>query len=211
MKKTLCAAMLTVTLLACKPAAPEKAAGPGGPKPPKKNPVVVVVDLERVVKETKVSQQIQADLSAWGENMRREIQGKAELLKQKDGEFRAQAPKMSPDLRATRIHELEAMQQELQQLQSQAQQELERRRNLAGQKMTENFQPLVSQLARENGWDVVLNKSEQFTIFSNDVMDQTDFVIQRLNAAPQEKPAIAAPSAGSTPGALAPQPPGAGK
>ena len=211
MKKTLLAALLILPLLACKPAAPEKAAGPGAPKPAKKNPVVVVVDLERVVKETKLSQQIQAELNAWGENMRHEIQGKAELLKQKDGEFRAQAPKMSPEQRAARIRELETMQQELQQLQSQAQQELDRRRSLAGQKMTEKFQPLVSQLARDNGWDVVLNKSEQFTIFSTEVMDQTDFVIQRLNAAPQEKPAATAPSAGPAPGDLAPQPAGPGK
>jgi outer membrane protein len=211
MKKIVLTALFIIPLLACKPAAPTKPLGQGAPKPPKKNPVVVMVDQEKVVKEAKVSQEIQAELSALSENMRREIQGKAEILKQKDSEFRAQAPRLSADQRAARIHELESMQQELQQLQSQAQQELDRRRNLAGQKMTETFQPLVSQLARENGWDVVLNKSEQFTIFSDEAMDQTDYVIQRLNAAPQEKPGAGTPPGGPAPSSQVPQLPGAGK
>lgn len=211
MKKIVLTALLIIPLLCCKPPAPAKPVGQGAPKPPKKNPVVVMVDLEKVVKEAKVSQEIQAELSAWGENMRREIQGKADILKQKDSEFRAQAQRLSPDQRAARIHELESMQQELQQLQSQAQQELDRRRNLAGQKMTEQFQPLVSQLAKDNGWDVVLNKSEQITIFSDEAMDQTDYVIQRLNSAPQEKPGVGTPPGGPAPSTQAPHLPGAGK
>lgn len=201
MKKIACIALMAFSLLACKEAAPEKAPVQGGAKPPKKNLVVVVVDLEKVVKEAKLSQEIQADLGIWSENMRRDIQAKADLLKRKDGEFRAQAARMSPDQRAARIQELDSMQQELQQLQNQAQQELERRRGIAGQRMTEKFEPLVQKLAKENGWDVVLNRSEQITIFSNDALDQTDFVIKRLNEMPQEKPADASapPPAGQVP------------
>jgi len=208
MKKSLGAALLVLALLACKPAQTEKAAGPGAPKPPKRNLVIVFVDIEKVVKEAKVSQQIQAELSAWSENMRREIQAKADVLKQKDAEFRAVAGRMSPDQRSARIQELESMQQELQQLQGQAQQELEKRRSLAGQKMTEQFEPLIRKLAKDNGWDVVLNRSEQISVFSDEALDQTDYVIQRLNADHPGQPAAGTPPASPLPGGQVPALPG---
>lgn len=203
MRKIALAALLLVWFAACKTAAPEKAAGQPAPKPPKKNPVVVVLDVERVVKETKISQEIQDELNAWGQNMQAQLQAKAETLKQKDAEFRAAAMRLSPEQRNRKISELEAMQQELQQLQSQAQQEFERRQGLAGQKMSEKFEPLVKKLAGENGWDVVLNKTGQNTIFTNDALDQTDYVIQHLNSAPANQGAKE-PKASPSPGAQEP-------
>jgi outer membrane protein len=205
MKKIALAALLLAWLAACKTAGPEKAAGQPAPKPPKKNPVVVVVDVERIVKETKMSQDIQNELNAWGQNMQAQLQAKAEAFKQKDAEFRAEAIRLSPQQRDQRIRELEAMQQDLQQLQAQAQQEFERRQGLAGQKMSEKFEPLVRTLASENGWDVVLNKAAQNTIFANDALDQTDYVIQRLNSTggipgskePAPAPATGAPATGA--------------
>jgi outer membrane protein len=200
MKKLALAALLLAWLAACKTAGPEKVEGQPAPKPPKRNPVVVVVDVERIVKETKMSQDIQNELNAWGQGMQAQLQAKAEAFKQKDAEFRAEAMRLSPQLRDQRIRELEAMQQDLQQLQGQAQQEFERRQSLAGQKMSEKFEPLVRTLAGENGWDVVLNKAAQNTIFANDALDQTDYVIQRLNSAarnPGSKEPAAEPAAGS--------------
>lgn len=187
MKKIALAALLLVWFAACKTPGPEKAAGQPAPKPPKKNPVLVVLDVERIVKETKISQDIQDELNTWGQDMQAQLRSKAETLRQKDAQFRAEAARLSPPQRDERIRELEGMQQELQQLQNQAQQEFERRQGLAGQKMSEKFEPLVRKLANENGWDVVLNKSGQNTIFTNDALDQTDFVIQHLNSLPATK------------------------
>lgn len=185
MNKSVYALTLAVCLslsLACKPPAPAAPATPGGnaaAKPAKANPVVVVLDMDRLMGDSNMSKGLHEELKSWAEGKQAELKARAEFI-QKAEQAKAKGPA-----------EVEGMKRELFQMQEMAKQEFQQRQVEAADRMKKTFDPLVQSLAKENGWDVVLNKSEQLTIYAGDALDQTDFVLARLNAAPAH---TAAPS-----------------
>ncbi len=183
MRKAFYAAALIAAFaltLACKPASTSTpATGGTGAKPAKANPVIVVLNVERIMHESKLSKDIQADLKSWAEGIQGQLQSHAEVIRKAEAD-KSKSPK-----------ELDAMKSELFQMQQQAKNEFQQRQEAAADQMKKAFDPLVQRLAKENGWDVVLNENEQITIFASNALDQTDFVIQQLNAAPAPSPAPA--------------------
>jgi Skp family chaperone for outer membrane proteins len=172
-------------LAACKgPSTPVPTTGAAGAKPVKTNPVVVVLDMDHLIGDSEMSKSFGSELRAWGEGKQAELQARAQAIQ------RAQAAQAKPA-------EVEAMKRDLFQAQEMAKQELQRRQVEAAERLREVFDPLVRSLAEENGWDVVLSKGGQGTVYAGDALDQTDFVLARLNAA------AAAPAAPA--GAVAPQ------
>jgi Skp family chaperone for outer membrane proteins len=187
MKRITATAALAAGLLlaGCKgPSTSTPAAGTAGPKPLKANPVVVVLDMERLIGDSELSKNLGSELRSWGEGKQAELQARAQSIQ------RAQAGQAKPA-------EVDAMKRELYQMQEMAKQEYQQRQVDAAERLKTIFDPLVRSLAEENGWDVVLSKNSQGTIYAGEALDQTDFVLARLNAAP------AAPAAPA--GAVAPQ------
>jgi Skp family chaperone for outer membrane proteins len=159
-------------LAACKgPSAPATPSGSAGPKPAKANPVVVVLDMNRLIGESQLSKTIDQELRSWAEAKQAELQGRAQSAQQALGTGAKPA-------------EVEAMKRELYRMQEAAKQEFQQRQTAAAERLKQAFDPLIQSLAKENGWDVVLNKNEQLTIYVGETLDQTDFVLARLNAAP---------------------------
>ena len=183
MKKTFALILVACFALACKTAGPAatSTSGSKGAKPAKANPVVVVVDVERIMKEAKLAKGLQEELKTWAEGMQGQLRTRAEEIQ------KAEAAKSKP------AKEIDAQKQELFQMQQMAKQEFQGRQESAADRMKKAFDPLMQTLAKENGWDVILNKNEQVTIFASDAIDQTDFVIQSLDAAPAPAPAAPAP------------------
>jgi Skp family chaperone for outer membrane proteins len=185
MKRIVTTAALAAGLLlaACKgPSAPATAGGNASPKPLKANPVVVVLDMNRLIGESALSKTIDQELRSWAGSKQAELQARAQSIQ------RAEAAQAKPA-------EVDAMKRELYQVQEMAKQEFQQRQAGAADRMKKAFDPLVQSLAKENGWDVVLNKSDQVTIYAGDALDQTDFVLARLNAAPAPSAAPVAPAA----------------
>jgi len=184
MNKSVYAAVLAAGLLlaACKGASsPATPGGNSGAKPAKANPVVVVLDMDRLMGDSNLSKGLHEELKAWAEGKQAELKARAEAIQ------RAEAAKAKPA-------ELEAMKRDLFQMQEMAKQEFQQRQTGAADRMKKTFDPLVQSLAKENGWDVVLNKNEQLTIFAGDALDQTDFVLARLNKASDAKAPAASPA-----------------
>jgi outer membrane protein len=173
MKKLWMIAFAAFLIVACKGGGENApagvAAGVEGPKPPKKNPVVVVLDIERIIKESKMSHQLQSDLQSWADSTRSQLQSTAEEIHKAETDGKIPAK------------QLEGLKERLYQAQEQAKQEYQRRQDEAGEQMKKTFDPLIQTLAKENGWDIVLNKADQITIWTSDVLDQTDYVIHRLD------------------------------
>lgn len=175
-------AVCLTSFLACKPAAPAAPAVSGGnvaAKPAKANPVVVVLDMDRLMGESNLSKGLHEELKAWAEAKQGELKARADAIQ------KAEAAKTKP------AAEIEGMKRELFQMQEMAKQEFQQRQVEAAERMKKTFDPLVQSLAKENGWDVVLNKSEQLAIYTGDALDQTEFVLARLNVAPATAPAPA--------------------
>jgi Skp family chaperone for outer membrane proteins len=183
MTRKLATATLAAGLLlaSCKgPSTPAADGGKGGPKPPKANPVVVVLDMGRLMSESALFQSLQQELKTWAEGKQNDLRTRAQALQ-------AQSAGMKPA-------EVEAARRQLLQEQEIAKQEFQRRQGEAADRMKKAFEPVIQSLAKENGWDVVLNKNEQLTIFVGEALDQTDFVLARFNATPTGAAAPAAPA-----------------
>ncbi len=173
MKWTTAPALLATALLlaSCQapPASTPTATGDGA-KPAKANPVIVVVDLEHLVEASDFSKRLNDELKGWAEAKQGELAAHAQRLQQSH----STPPKPA---------EVEALRREMFGLQERAKQEFQQRQGEAGERMRATLDPLLKDLAAANGWDVVLNKNEQITVFAGDALDQTDFVLARLNAA----------------------------
>jgi len=173
MKKTLLAASLLACLtLACKaPSAPATPSGGASAKPAKANPVVVVLDMNRLMGDSNLSKSLHEELKTWAENKQSELKARAEALQQ------AEAAREKPAV-------TEAMKRDLFQMQEMAKQEFQQRQEEAADRMKKAFDPLVQALAKENGWDVILNRTAEGTIYTGEALDQTDYVLAKLNASP---------------------------
>jgi|WetSurMetagenome_2_1015567.scaffolds.fasta_scaffold19591_3 outer membrane protein len=177
MKKTLLAVtFLACTALACKSTgAPATKAGEGGPKPAKANPVVVVLNMDKIMGESTLSKSLHTELKAWADAKQSELRSKTEAIQA------ALANK------SKKPAEIDGMKRDLMQFQEAANQEYKQRQTSAADRMKGTFGPLVVSLAKENGWDVVINKSSDATIYTGEALDQTDFVLAKLNAALDKK------------------------
>ncbi len=169
MKKILLLALAVSLFVGCAKGPAGKAASADGAKPAVKNPVVVVLDVQRIMKEAKPSQEIQKNLNDWAESTMAEMRAKMEAF---------QKAKAEKKFSRTR---LAAMEKDLQDLRQKDNEEYQKRRQAAADKMKGIMDPLIEKLAKENGWDVILNKVDQVTIWSSSALDQTDYVIQQIN------------------------------
>ena len=183
----LSAALMAVASLAADTRQPASAQ----PTPIPTNRPVVVLDGLKIYHESKLSLQLQKDLQGWQETAKAEMQPKIDDLRKRQAELQDQASKLSPADKEKKTKEMQDLQQALYQQQRQLQQEGQERQRAASQKFQAALSPIVEQLARENGWDVVLNKSEQTAVWTNSAVDITDVVLRRMDAA---TPAPAAPA-----------------
>lgn len=162
-------------------------------KPTKKSVVVVVLDMPRVVRESNLSKTVQADFQAWGEGVKAGLQPKANALQAKQAALQSDGAKLTPERKQAAEKEIADLQGELAQAQQKAQQEYQQRQQAAEVRLRTAFDPVLDAVAKENGWDIILNKADRL-VWSSDAVDQTEIVLARFNAA-YPAPSAPAPSA----------------
>jgi Skp family chaperone for outer membrane proteins len=194
-KRTCVAAVLAATL--CLAAAAPAAAKV---KPTKQKVVVVVVDMNKIFQESKLSKQIQAEFKAWDDGIRLQAQPKLDLLKQKQQALEAGKATL-PEAERTKLEkEIQGIQQEVSQIQAKARQEYQERQNAAAQRMQAKLAPILEALGAEYGWDVVVSRGEQNILWSSEAVDHTETLMERMNAETPDAPAPApAPAPAATP------------
>jgi Skp family chaperone for outer membrane proteins len=162
--RTLLLASGLAALLAC-----------GGPKAP----VVVVVNVDRVAKESARGKQVIKEVEEFAGS----VEGKLSALLQQL-QAASQDPRRNPA-------ELAQMKQQWAQVNQQAQEQVEARQRKAEADIHGMIEESLKTLAREQGWDLVLRKDPRISPWSSDALDKTDLVIKRLDAAAPPAPASA--------------------
>lgn len=140
---------------------------------------VIIVDLQRVLREALSVQALQAQISAAREAFQAEIRQREEVLRQLDQDLAKERPNLSPEDYAERK---QALADELASLQSAVQ---TRRRQL-DQAMNEGMRqvqtallPIIQALAEERGADLVLVKTS--IVLARPGLEITDAALERLN------------------------------
>lgn len=198
MKK--CALLLAALLVssAAFAADPAKPA-PKAPKPTKKNPVVVFVDMRRVLDESALFQRIQANLKAAEEAAAAASKPKMKEYSEKRLVYMSQESKMTPEEKEKLGRELQALQQETGDMQQRLKADLQSRQGEANKLFGQVLEEVGGALSKEFGWDAIVNKAPDIAMWTSEAVDQTDLVIERLNARPFPNHPLAAAPAPSAP------------
>jgi outer membrane protein len=139
---------------------------------------VALVDLQRVLNETKAGKKARRDLESSSKK-------KQEKLDKKRRQLEAEASKLgqlSGDKLAQAQEKLQQDSMELQSMLYTLQTELAEQEQKLLEKIYANSQKLVSKMASERGFDVAIVRDPMTIIYTDDRLDITDDLIKRYNA-----------------------------
>ena len=189
-------------------------------------PRVAVIDMARVSAESALGksyasqlEKLQNDINAAATSKQTELGKLDAALKTLQEELEKQGSVLSPEARDKKQQDIVRKTRERQAYLEDGQGEINRMRERAQQQaqaingeFQQKVRPLVEQVAKDKGLDLVLDSQVAYTI--NRDFDITRDVIAKADEAEKAKPAAAAPAAPKTPPAAAapaaPKPPSAG-
>ncbi len=151
-------------------AAPVEAAVPQTKK-------IALVDLQRVLMETSQGKTAKADLEKAVAKSTAKLERKAAELQKSYEDLQAKANLLSQDVLYKRQQDLMIAEQELQQLYVEAQEDLAKKEGLLMEKIYKNASTVVSQMAKDEGIQIVLVRSELTVLYANPQLDITNKVI----------------------------------
>jgi outer membrane protein len=151
-------------------AAPAEAAVPNAKK-------IALVDLQRVLLETSQGKSAKQDLEKAVAKSTAKLERKAAELQKQYEDLRAKATMLAESELYKRQQDLIISEQELQQLYAEAQEELAKKEGLLMEKIYKNASTVVTQMAKDEGIQIVLVRSELTVLFANPQLDITNKVI----------------------------------
>ena len=162
-------------------------------KPTKKSPTVVFVDVRRILQESTLFQHLQANLKAADEAASAATKPKFQELNERRMAYMAQESKMTPEEKEKHGRELQALQQEAGDMQQRLKADFQKKQEEANGIIQQAFEEVLGALGKESGWDAVVSKSPDVTLWTSDAVDQTEVVLDRLNARPLPNSPLVAP------------------
>ncbi len=144
---------------------------------------VAVIDVQRLLSESRAGQQALEALRTLGQQKQAAIEAKQTSV----GELRQRLEEGRLSLSEERQLELEKELQsgliELRRLQDDAERELQQERAEAFGRIEEQIIPLIATLAQERGYTLVFNKFQSGLLFAREEVDITDAVLERFDTA----------------------------
>jgi outer membrane protein len=138
---------------------------------------IALVDLQRVLLETSQGKSAKADLEKAVTKSTAKLERKAADLQKQYEDLKAKATLLSEAELYKRQQDLMTAEQELQQLYTEAQEDLAKKEGLLMEKIYKNASTIVTQLAKDEGLQIVLVRSELTVLYANPQLDITNKVI----------------------------------
>ena len=143
---------------------------------------VAVVNIVRILDESKRGKVLAGMLRSAAEKWQKEL---AELEKQ-HGEAREKLEKMGQDIGEARFkqeREVRMLELDLRHLQAKAQLDIESRREQARSKVLQEISPIIDNLAKEKGLDLIFTVPAREIAFVAKATDITDELLAKVDAA----------------------------
>jgi len=142
--------------------------------------VAAVIDYQRILKEAKAARSIREQIEARRKAYQDEISKEEQRLREADQAFAKQSSIMSPEARAEKRREFEKEVVEVQRLVQERRSELDRASSMALNEVKEVLIEIVTGMADERGFNIVLPSSE--VLFFSRRIDLTEDVLTQLDA-----------------------------
>ncbi len=200
---TLAAGVLAVAVAAV-PAFAQSAAAPA----PAAGPVKIgVIEVQRIVQESAIGKESLARVQKLQQAKQEDLVKRQKELRDLEQKIQDQGKSLSEDAMEKVQKDYQAKAVELKRFQDDAQRELEEAQRKELGDLEKRIMPVINEVAREQGYQLVFNKFNSGLLFADDKsVDLTESVITKFNsqiAAP--RPAAAAAPAAAKPAPAAPK------
>jgi Skp family chaperone for outer membrane proteins len=165
------ACMLPLMVQAAPTAVTPVVAEPGKP--------ILIVDVKRILDESKASVNVQKKIEAQRADFQTEIAAKEKLIRQAEQELVSSRGKLDAAAYAEKENQLRAKFREVEQYVQERRRLLEQATTLSMGKVRSVLLGIVTEMARSRGAQAVLIRQQ--VLWSESALDITDEVLQRLN------------------------------
>jgi outer membrane protein len=142
--------------------------------------VAAVIDYQQILKDAKAARSIREQIESRRKDYQDEISEEEQRLREADQAFAKQSSIMSPEARAEKRREFEKEVVEVQRLVQERRNELDRASAMALNEVKEVLIEIVTGMADERGFNLVLPSSE--VLFFSRRIDLTEEVLTELDA-----------------------------
>lgn len=142
---------------------------------------IAIVDTTRAAANSSEGRQAEKVLTDLQEKKRSEFQPKQDELKRKAEELESQRFVLSEEALQERQFDLVKMRNDLERQLDAAKEEFEIEQRKLMQPILKRIQSVVNEVAKDEGYDLVIEKTSPGVLFFSDGLDITDQVIERLN------------------------------
>lgn len=134
-----------------------------------KAPVVVTVNVDRVVKESQLARHLIEEVESFANNAGAKLNDTAEQLR-----AAASDPRRNPQ-------EIGLMQAQWNRMRQEVEEQVDAKRTRAEDEIHRALSESIKTLAEEQGWDMVIRQDRHAALWSKGTLDRTDIVIRRMD------------------------------
>jgi Skp family chaperone for outer membrane proteins len=172
-------ALSVATAQAQQPAPAEKAAPAAAPTPAGPTLTVIVVDVQKLLQESKAAKMVRAQIEAKRAEYAKEISHQEQVLQQERDTLQRQQASLSQEALNAKGRAFQEKVNDLDRVVQSKRQALEKSNADALQKIQESMVKIISQIAKDRKANLVLQRSE--LVLFDQQFDVTDQVLQKLD------------------------------
>lgn len=145
------------------------------------SPKIGYVNLQRALNEVEEGKKAKARLKRDFEKKQKKLNAQQEELKKLKAEIENAGPVVSQEVKRKKAMEFQQKLMALQQTYMTLQQELAKKEAKATKKIFDKMGKIIAEIAKEKGYDLVLERTESAVLYAKDNMDLTNELIKRYN------------------------------
>jgi outer membrane protein len=140
-----------------------------------------IVDMQKAIQMVEAGKKAKAQLEKEVSAKKKELETEGTSLQKMFEEFKKQQLVMSDEARAKKQGELQERGMKFEELKQRSTMELQKREHDLTKPIIDRLRGVISELAKQKGYSVILEKNENTVLFSLDKDDLTTDVISNFN------------------------------
>jgi len=140
-----------------------------------------VVDLYRVLNESEEGKKAVSELQSLLDSRQKTLEEKQKKIQALREEYEKKKSVLSEEARKSKEEEIERLGRDLQRTAADYQVELQKKQNEITQSMLKEIRQIINEFAQKEGYNLILEKAEQFIIYNTANIDVTDKIISLFN------------------------------
>lgn len=139
------------------------------------------VDMQKAIQETKEGKAAKKKLEAEFNKKKKELEKKEAGLKKMVEDLEKKALALSDEVKAKKQREFQMEMQKHQQHVAKSQMDIQKKERELTTPILKKMEKIISKIAKDDGFTVILEKSEQLVLFAKKEIDLTDRVVKEYN------------------------------